>query len=449
MELQPPIRKTQKDLIDLLTEFRGKGKRYTCFPPPSKWEEKNLSAEDWGKQILRNYNEEIGVDLYLHIPFCKSLCTFCGCNIKITNNHDLEVPYIKTLLKEWDFYLKLIPNIRINSLYLGGGTPNFLSSENLNFLLEGIFSNAEKTETFFGSFEADPRIINKETLQTLNKHEIKRISFGIQDLDKKVLLNVNRNQNLEDVKNAITLARNMGMKEVLLDFIYGLHFQNEHTMRETFSKIEELNPDSISFFPLAEAPWQIASQHAFGFKTPLPFRDKNQLFLTGHNNLLKLNYSYLGMGHYISPNSPLQKANSENKIKRNIMGFSEKVSNQIIGLGVSSISFSGESINQNEKILDKYEFQTKKSKWNSFRSANISAQDNDFINSINKIICERKLDLSPIFLEADSSKKSHVLEEFEKLKQNELIELKGQVLYVKEKGKHFFDFILNQLENLL
>lgn len=446
MEIQPSLNKIHKDLSELLIEFRGAGKRYTCYPPPSRWEEKVFTSDTWGDQFLKNYDGEIGVDLYLHIPFCKSLCTFCGCNIKITNNHELEGQYIEALLKEWSFYKNLIPEIKINSIYLGGGTPNFLSDENLETLLSGILFECQKTINFYGTYEADPRFIRRETLAILKRNNISRISFGVQDLDEKVLLNVNRIQSFEEVKNAISLSREMGMTEVLLDFIYGLHFQNENSLAKTFSKIKELKPEAVSFYPLAEAPWQLASQQAFGFKRPFDFKDKNKLFLIGHEELLENDYTFLGMGHYVSKNSPQQGPISKNKIHRNIMGFFGQISKQIIGLGVSSISFSGEGINQNEKILDKYEFQTQKFGWNSFRGVQLTPSDKLFIESINKIICEKELDLSPILSKMDPNSRQNFFKKLKGLENNNLIERKNQFIKLRENGIHFFDFILNQIE---
>jgi len=241
----------------LLNKYNVPVPRYTSYPTVPFWKDE-LDITAWKNTFQQQFqisNKEGGISLYLHLPFCESLCTYCGCNKKITTNHSVEGKYMKALEKEWNLYVALMdePPI-IRELHLGGGTPTFFTPQNLEKLLNIIFSKAIISPDHEFSIEGHPNNTTKEHLETLFNLGFRRVSYGVQDNDPEVQRIINRIQPVENVKKATDTARAVGFKSVNFDLIYGLPLQNTERLKKTILQSIEMRPDRIAFYTYALVP---------------------------------------------------------------------------------------------------------------------------------------------------------------------------------------------------
>ena len=342
-----------KSLNQLILKYNRPGPRYTSYPPVPFWNSAP-DEEKWISHIKKSYQEEVGVDLYVHVPFCESLCYYCGCNRTITKNHEVESPYIENLLKEWGIYkFKLGFPVKINSLHFGGGTPTFLSPKNLEILISSLLLH--KTKDFIGSIEIDPRTCSEEHLEVLNSFGIKRISLGIQDFDSDVQKSIHRNQSPEMVEALVKKLRKNNFSSINFDLIYGLPKQSLHSISKTIEIVSKMKPDLIAFYSYAHLPERIKNQRLI-LESDLPSPElKRELYELGKKLLLDQGYEDIGMDHFALPSSFLYKAKIEKKLHRNFMGYVDRKSSVLIGLGPTSISDSSLSFVQNAKEVKSYQ----------------------------------------------------------------------------------------------
>ncbi|HSM64606.1 MAG TPA: radical SAM protein, partial [Gillisia sp.] len=244
---------------NLISKYNVAGPRYTSYPTVPYCDNKKFSLKSWKETLIRSYKESNaseGISIYIHLPFCESLCTFCGCNKRITKNHSVEIPYLESVIKEWEMYCDLLSERPvIKELHLGGGTPTFFSIENLNLLLDGIFRVATKAEDAELSFEGHPNNTTKEHLSLFSELGFQRVSYGIQDYNEKVQKSIHRIQPFENVKKVTQEARKTGFSSVGHDIIFGLPFQTKEHIIYTIERTKELLPDRIAFYSYAHVPW--------------------------------------------------------------------------------------------------------------------------------------------------------------------------------------------------
>ena len=343
----------------LVNKYNVAGPRYTSYPTVPYWDLDAFSLEQWKDSVRQSFNEnnsEEGLSLYLHLPFCENLCTFCGCHKRITKRHEVELPYIKALLKEWSLYRKLLgQKTKLKEVHLGGGTPTFFSPENLNFLISELLKVSELAKDYEFSFEGHPNNTTEAHLQTLFDLGFRRVSFGVQDYNIKVQKAINRLQPFENVKRVTDLARKIGYTSVGHDIIFGLPFQTEADVIETISKTKALMPERIAFYSYAHVPW-IKGNGQRGFKdADLPNADsKRQQYETGKRLLERAGFVEIGMDHFALKSDSLFKAMQNETLHRNFMGYTVSKTKAMIGLGVSSISDSGYGFAQNVKSIEAY-----------------------------------------------------------------------------------------------
>ena len=343
----------------LIQKYNVAGPRYTSYPTVPYWDLESFSLEGWKaslQQAFRESNATEGLSLYIHLPFCESLCTFCGCHKRITKRHEVESPYIKAVLKEWSLYLELLGSKPIiKELHLGGGTPTFFSPEHLNDLISGILANAELAENYEFSFEGHPNNTTEAHLTTLYNLGFRRVSYGVQDYNLSIQKAINRVQPFENVKRATDLARKIGYTSVGHDIIFGLPFQTEADVIETINKTKVLMPDRIAFYSYAHVPW-IKGNGQRGFKTSdLPTPDAKRLqYETGKQYFEAADYVEIGMDHFALKSDSLYKAMEQHTLHRNFMGYTASKTKAMIGLGVSSISDSWYGFAQNVKSNEEY-----------------------------------------------------------------------------------------------
>lgn len=342
-----------KSINELIQKYNRPGPRYTSYPPVPFWNNAPSESE-WIGHIKSSYQEDIGVDLYVHVPYCESLCYYCGCNRTITKNHEVEDPYLAAILKEWEIYkekLGFIP--KINSLHFGGGTPTFLSPANLEKLITTLLQN--KSKSFLGSIEIDPRTCNDGHLEVLSTNDIKRVSLGIQDFDTDVQKAINRDQSPAMIEGLVEKLRHKGFASINFDLIYGLPKQSLNSISGTIKTVAKLRPDLIAFYGYAHLPERIKNQRLI-VESDLPSPElKRELYELGKKLLIENGYVDVGMDHFALPSSFLYQAMMEKKLHRNFMGYVDKKSPILIGLGPTSISDSSRSFIQNIKDVKAYE----------------------------------------------------------------------------------------------
>jgi oxygen-independent coproporphyrinogen-3 oxidase len=341
----------------LIQKYNVPGPRYTSYPTVPFWQEE-FDYKKWKEAFLKAYqnNKGSGISIYIHLPFCESMCTFCGCFKKITTNHSVEKKYIENLLKEWHLYCNLLQEVpTIDEIHLGGGTPTFFSSQNLETLINGIFSIASNRENCDMSFEGHPNNTTKNHLEKLYELGFKRVSFGVQDYSERVQLAINRHQTYSDVAKVTMWAKDIGYTSVCHDLIFGLPFQRIEDVVETIEKTKLLAPDRISFYSYAHVPW-IKGNGQRGFKEEdIPKDSEKRILYEIGKNLLQLNgYEEIGMDHFALKSDSLYDAFKNKKLHRNFMGYSSSKTNLMIGLGVSAIGDSWNTFYQNSKNLDDY-----------------------------------------------------------------------------------------------
>ncbi len=326
--------------------------RYTSFPAVPFWTGAP-SQEQWFEHIKEAYNEEQGVELYIHVPFCEKLCYYCGCHRVISRNKDRGVEYVDYLLKEWDIYLQNQTQLNISSVHLGGGTPNFLNKEAFTKLFRKLKESFRDSD-FKGSIEIDPRTCTKDQLDMYKDFGITRLSMGIQDFDNKVQTAIGRVQPYEKVKDLVDYCREIGIDDINFDLIYGLPHQTTESIDATISKVIALNPQQVAFYSYAHLPSKIKNQKLIP-EEALPQGAKKRSLYEDGKKLLEMNhYKEIGLDHFAKEDSQLYQAKLAGKLRRNFMGHTHKNSSMIVGLGCSSISSSTISFAQNEKDVKKY-----------------------------------------------------------------------------------------------
>lgn len=345
---------------ELLRKYNVAAPRYTSYPTVPYWDNERFNTLHWQIKLIEAYraHKEEGISLYIHLPFCESLCTYCGCNTRITKNHGVELPYIDALLKEWKMYCALLgERPKIKEIHLGGGTPTFFSAENLSKLLENIAGASRFEEGTACSFEGHPDNTSVEHLQALRNFGFKRLSLGIQDFDPKVQFMINRFQTPEQVQQITKLSRVMGYQSINFDLIYGLPGQNLRGLEETILDVIAIRPDRIAFYSYAHVPWLKAGQRHFT-ENDIPQGDeKFALYQRGRQLLLSAGYEEIGMDHFALKTDELYVASKQGKLHRNFMGYTDQHTPILLGLGVSSISDCGTAFAQNAKTVEDYKAQ--------------------------------------------------------------------------------------------
>jgi oxygen-independent coproporphyrinogen-3 oxidase len=345
-------------MSDSLTKkYNIPGPRYTSYPTVPYWDT-DFELTAWENTFTVAYlkNKSEGLSIYIHLPFCESMCTFCGCHKRITKNHKVESPYIKALLKEWQLYCKLLkekPLIR--EIHLGGGTPTFFSPRNLKSLINGIFSSSRKAPDCEMSFEGHPNNTTREHLQQLYELGFRRVSFGVQDYSAKVQQAIHRIQPYSQVAKVTAWARDIGYTSVSHDIIFGLPFQRIEDVVDTIEKTKALLPDRIAFYSYAHVPW-IKGNGQRGFKEEdIPKDDEKRMLYEIGKTLLQLHgYEEIGMDHFALRTDSLYDASVSGKLNRNFMGYITSGSKIMVGLGVSAIGDCWYGFGQNTKGIEEY-----------------------------------------------------------------------------------------------
>ena len=408
--------------------------RYTSYPTVPYWE-RTPAANEWIGHIRQSLSSESASwSMYIHIPFCETLCTFCGCNNIITKDHKREEPYKDLLLKEWSLYLEKVPEFRtrpIRHVHLGGGSPSFLSAAHLKELLSEILKDLVREPDFEGSIEVDPRRTTKDQLQVLRELGFNRVSLGVQDFEPEVQRLVNRTQPFEITKNISDVSRQLGYSSVNFDLIYGLAKQTPESIQKTAELTVSLKPDRIALYSFAMVPWIKPQQRLFKDEDLPTGAEKRKLYEIARNILLQAGYLEVGMDHFALPSDDLVTAMHSGKLHRNFMGYTNQRTDVMLGLGVSSISETPFSFHQNEKLLPKYEESLKKNVIPTLRGHVHSQEDLVRREQILKFMTDSKV----TFENADQEKQA--TDFLKEMLGDGLVEIKNHQLYITDLGRPF------------
>lgn len=379
-------------LGSLIQKYNIPGPRYTSYPTVPYWDAEGIAIGDWQQTFVRAFNESNsseGISVYIHLPFCEDLCTFCGCHKRITKRHDVEEPYVETLLKEWSLYCDLLPaRPLIRELHLGGGTPTFFSPAHLQQLMEGILKRADKAPGYEFSFEAHPNHTSPAHLQTLYGLGFRRNSFGVQDYDLKVQQTINRLQPYEKVAEVTLASRRLGYTSISHDLVFGLPFQTKESMVETIEKTGRLQPDRIAFYSYAHVPWVKGVGQRGYDENDLPKEvEKRALYETGKKLLSDLGYVEIGMDHFALPSDSMYQAAVNKTLHRNFMGYAVGKTRLMIGLGMSAIGDAWYSFAQNLKTVEEYQQAVNEGRLPVFRGHLLTAEDLVIREHILNIMC--------------------------------------------------------------
>lgn len=399
----------------LIQKYNVPAPRYTSYPTVPLWAN-DLEENNWKllvKKAYSDFGDQEGITLYIHLPYCESLCTYCGCNKRITKNHTVELPYIQAVFAEWRHYLAVLgtkPNLA--GIHLGGGTPTFFSPESLHELISEIQDSANIMPDAEFSFEGHPNNTTRMHLQTLFDLGFRRVSYGIQDFDPQVQKAIHRIQPFSKVKEATDIAREIGYTSVNFDLIYGLPFQTLATIEQTFKEVAGLKPDRIAFYSYAHLPSAFPAQKSFEAFLPKESQ-KRELYERGKEILTEMGYLEIGMDHFSLLDDPLYLAKVNKTLHRNFMGYTTSPSKILLGLGNSAISDVYYGYAQNAKEIDPYKAQIQSGHFAIVKGHVMTQTDIDTRNLILKLICQQEATWNLCFYSNLGKKNWEKLREFQ------------------------------------
>ena len=384
----------------LITRYDRPGPRYTSYPPATEFHDAitELDYRDWARQS----NEEPiprPLSLYVHIPFCSSICYYCACNKVITKRKELAEPYLQDLYREIELQATLFDHDReVRQLHWGGGTPGFLNRLQTQQLMEQIadhFSLGGKGDNDY-SIELDPRVVEAGDIAHLRQLGFNRISLGVQDLDEKVQIAVNRKQSLEATRTVIDDARLHGFRSINLDLIYGLPHQTLQSFSNTLRHIIDMAPDRIALYNYAHLPHRFPPQRRIKEEDLPGSAAKLDILHSAIDQLSAAGFDYIGMDHFARPDDELAIAQRNRSLHRNFQGYSAHAQCDSIGFGVSAISQVHDNFSQNTSSLDDYHSSLEQGHLPVIRG--YQSHDDDLLRReiIQQLMCHFRLDTRQI-----------------------------------------------------
>jgi len=426
--------------LDLIKKYDRPGPRYTSYPTAPQFND-TFNGEKYLDEIIRTnkQNNPPELSLYYHLPFCDTLCYFCGCNMIITRNRDRIKEYIKYLKKEIEILRSQITDGRkVVQLHWGGGTPTHLNPDEIEELISFINNNFEFTYNAEEGCEIDPRGLTKEHLEALRKGGFNRISMGVQDFTETVQKAVNRIQPEDMTRQVVGWVRELGFESINLDLIYGLPFQTTEAFAKTVDAIIDISPDRIAVFNYAHVPWM--KRHMELIKPedlPLP-EEKLQILKMTIEKLTNAGYVFIGMDHFAKPQDELAIALREKKLYRNFQGYSTHAGADLYGMGITSISQIGNCYAQNVKKEKEYFDFLNKGLLPIERGFYLSEEDILRRHVITKIMCDFELDFLAIEKMFNINFEEYFKTSLDNLKEfidDGLVELKNKKLIVTQMGR--------------
>jgi len=425
--------------LDLIRRYDTAGPRYTSYPTAVEFDD-NFTADSYRQQVELSNQRGGPLSLYFHLPFCDTVCFYCACNKIITKNRKHAEPYLANLHKEIVMQGELFDSNRVvEQLHWGGGTPTFISHNQMRELMAVTRQNFNLADDSVGeySIEVDPREADAKTIEVLREIGFNRLSLGVQDFNPTVQKAVNRIQSEAETFAVIDAARANGFRSISLDLIYGLPHQTPESFAETLDKIIAVDPDRLSVFNYAHMPERFKVQRQMKSEDlPLP-AVKLEILQQSIEQLTAAGYIYIGMDHFAKPDDELAIAQRENKLYRNFQGYSTHSECDLIGLGVTSIGSVGDSYSQNQRTLEDYAQSLGNDKLPVFRGITLNEDDKIRRTVITRLICHFSLDISKIEKELDIDFNDYfidVLPQLEQFSQDGLLRYNKQKIEVLPAG---------------
>lgn len=422
--------------ISLLEKYDKPTPRYTSYPTVPYWEIPP-TQEEWLQLVRKRTEMKPEISIYVHLPYCEQLCTYCGCNKRITVNHAVEEPYIESLLKEWKLYLEHFGQKPVlKELHLGGGTPTFFSPENLDDFLTRLLATVEVPEDHAYAFEAHPNNTTVDHLRILHNNGFNRISIGVQDFSPVIMSAINRRQSEAEVIKLTESARRLNYESVNFDLVYGLPFQRLQHIDYDLRKLSELMPDRVAYYSYAHVPWKQAGQRKFTESDIPQGVDKRALYEAASEGLEKLGYQGIGMDHFALPTDTLHRSAANGNLHRNFMGYTPFPTSLLIGLGTSAISDAGEAFVQNATKVEDYRAGVNAGKLPIFRGHRLDRQDQLLRDRILDIMCRFETRWEEKELEEHPSLK-RAYQRLQQMGKDGLVRLNGKSVSVTSSGAPF------------
>jgi len=381
--------------LDLVRKYNVAGPRYTSYPPATKFTDA-ISWEQLSDKIEANNQTTRDVSVYFHIPFCETLCWFCGCTTVITLNHDKGRDYVDYLGREVaKMAPKLSPGRKAVQLHFGGGSPTFLRPDEIRRLGEIIHRHFTFSPDIEASVEVDPRRLTRDHMVALREIGFNRASMGVQDFNPKVQEAIHRIQPRAMTQQAIDWMRELGYGSINLDLIYGLPNQTPESFNETLDTVLQMKPDRLAVFSYAHVPWIKPAQKILQEKVlPAPETKLQVLKLVIEKLTANDQYVYIGMDHFAKPTDELAVAQRNRQLQRNFQGYSTRAGSDIYAFGMSSISQIPDAYWQNEKELPKYQAAVDAERVPLHRAYFLTAEDKIRRETIMRVMCDLSLDFA-------------------------------------------------------
>ena len=403
---------------ETLNKYDISGPRYTSYPTADRFVE--AFTEDAYKLALQNRRSVAAVSplsIYVHIPFCESLCFFCACNKIVTKHHERSAEYLRYLNREIDLHIEhLGTGQTISQLHLGGGSPTFFSDDELSDLMSMLKRNFVFAPGGEYSIEVDPRTVNEQRLKHLADLGFNRLSFGVQDFDPEVQKAVHRIQPAEQVFSLVDAARRLKFESVNVDLIYGLPMQTPESFNRTLAQVVELRPNRIALYGYAHLPERFKPQRRISEYELPAAQDKITMLASALSAFIKAGYVYVGMDHFALPDDDLAIAKRQGRLHRNFQGYSTQPDCDLISLGVSAIGRVGATYSQNAKTIEEYFDHLNHGRFPVVRGLALSRDDVIRRAVIMAIMCQGSLQYEAIELAYMVDFKTYFAPELEQLK---------------------------------
>lgn len=386
-EARPQLARSEFEISEeFLARYNRPGPRYTSYPTAPVWQD-NFGPDDLDRVFADADAARAPVSLYMHLPFCESLCLFCACNVVIQKDKTKASPYLDTLKREIDYVAARVSRERpVVQFHWGGGTPTYLSPEQL----DDLFGYARERFAFSSDaeigVEVDPRVTTNEHLETLRRLGFNRLSMGVQDFNAQVQQAIHRVQPYEMTRDLIQAARGLGFDSINVDLIYGLPHQTGASFADSVERVLTLQPDRVAMFSYAHVPWLKKQQGAFRAHLPEGM-EKFRIFRNGLEAFLGAGYSYIGMDHFARPTDELAVAQQERTLHRNFQGYTTKAGAALYGMGVSAISGIGTAYAQNYRDVPAYTAAIERRGIATMRGYRMTRDDEIRRAVINRLLC--------------------------------------------------------------
>ncbi len=445
--------KTLQVDLDLVKKYNVAGPRYTSYPPATKFTD-TVTAAQLEAKIEENNRTARDLSVYFHIPFCETLCWFCGCTTVITTNHKAGADYISYLEREVAaMAAKLNPQRKVVQLHFGGGSPTFLRPDEIRRLGDIIHKHFKFSPDIEAGVEVDPRRLTRDHLAALKEIGFNRASMGVQDFNPDVQQAIHRIQPREMTQQAMDWLRELGFKSINLDLIYGLPHQTKETFRETLDIVLEMMPERLAVFSYAHVPWVKPAQKILEEKVlPTPESKLEVLKLVIEKLTADNQYEYIGMDHFAKPDDELARALHSKQLQRNFQGYSTHGGSDIYAFGMSAISQIPDAYWQNEKELPKYQAAVDAGRLPLHKAYFLSDEDKLRRETIMRTMCDLALDFNAMSQKLGVSFEQHFAGELASLAPFEadgLVKRKPGGLEVTDAGRLFIRNIAMCFDNTL